>query len=195
MEPKKPIFSRFWRENPLSRNRFPTINSRKPFRSSTWNEYYTKERQSRDSNRSATNAGSTRTKFCVFRGRYDCQRTLVIRIAAITLASDSAITIARFRPSKLATNLWSAPNKPPLANAGVAEIAVRACDYWSLTRLSDVQLTFFHADFGKEFPSRNLWRGPSLNCPSPSSALCLLLYRTEQFSRGRKGRKCAEKRG
>ena len=35
------------------------------------------------------------------RGRYDRQRTLVIRIAAITLASDSAITIARFRPAKL----------------------------------------------------------------------------------------------
>ena len=47
------------------------------------------------------NAGSTRTKFCVFRERYDRQRTLVIRIAAITLASDSAITIARFRPSKV----------------------------------------------------------------------------------------------
>ena len=30
---------------------------------------------------------------------------------------------------------------------------------------------------------------------SPSSALCLLLYRTEHFSTGRKGRKCAEKRG
>ena len=32
-------------------------------------------------------------------------------------------------------------------------------------------------------------------CPSPSSALCPFLYRTEHFSRGRKGRKCAEKRG
>ena len=32
------------------------------------------------------------------------QRTLAIRIAAITLASDSAITIARFRPSKLQRN-------------------------------------------------------------------------------------------
>ena len=53
------------------------------------------------SNRNATNAGSTRTKYRVFRGRYDRQRTLVIRIAAITLASDSAITIARFRPSKV----------------------------------------------------------------------------------------------
>ena len=31
------------------------------------------------------------------------QRTLVIRIAAIILASDSAITLARFRPSKLAS--------------------------------------------------------------------------------------------
>ena len=32
-------------------------------------------------------------------------------------------------------------------------------------------------------------------CPSPSSALCPLLYRTEHFSSWRKGRKCAEKRG
>ena len=30
---------------------------------------------------------------------------LVIRIAAITLASDSAITIVRFRPSKLQTTI------------------------------------------------------------------------------------------
>ena len=44
--------------------------------------------------------GSTRTKFCVLGGRYDRQRMLAIRIAAITLASDSAITLARFRPSK-----------------------------------------------------------------------------------------------
>ena len=34
------------------------------------------------------------------RDRFDRQRMLVIRIAAITLASDSAITIARFCPSK-----------------------------------------------------------------------------------------------
>ena len=33
-------------------------------------------------------------------GGYDRQRTLAIRIAAITLASDSARTTARFRPSK-----------------------------------------------------------------------------------------------
>ena len=33
-------------------------------------------------------------------GRYELQRTLATRIAARTLASDSAITIARFRPSK-----------------------------------------------------------------------------------------------
>ena len=36
-----------------------------------------------------------------FRKRHDRQRTLVIRVAAITLASDSAITLARFRPSKV----------------------------------------------------------------------------------------------
>ena len=75
-------------------------NSRKPFRSSTWNGYYTNESQSRDSNRSATNAGSTRTKSCVFRGRYNRQPMLLIQIAATTLASDSAMTIARFHPSK-----------------------------------------------------------------------------------------------
>ena len=43
-------------------------NSHKPFRSSTWKEYYTNERQSLDSNRGATNAGSVRTSFCVFEG-------------------------------------------------------------------------------------------------------------------------------
>ena len=51
-----------------------------------------------------------RTKFCVFRGRCDRQRTLVIRIAAITLASDSAITLARFLPSKVlgvSSNLYT----------------------------------------------------------------------------------------
>ena len=37
----------------------------------------------------------------VFWGKVDRQRTLVIRIAAITLASDSVITLARFRPSKI----------------------------------------------------------------------------------------------
>ena len=65
------------------------------------------------------------------------------------------------------------------------------CEHFFLPR----SLTFFHADFGKEFPSRTLWRGPSWNCPSPSSVLCPLLYRTEHFSRWRKGQKGAEKRG
>ena len=63
--------------------------------------FHTNERHLGDSNHSATSARSKRTKFCVFRGRYDRQRTLVIRIAATTLASDSALTLARFRPSKL----------------------------------------------------------------------------------------------
>ena len=38
------------------------------------------------------------------------QRTLVIRIAAITLASDSAITIARFRLFKLPPSFHSVPS-------------------------------------------------------------------------------------
>ena len=52
----------------------------------------------RSMNRGTTNAGSMR-RVC-FGGRYNRQRTLVIRIAAITLASDSTITIARFCPCK-----------------------------------------------------------------------------------------------
>ena len=68
-------------------------------------------------------------------------------------------------------------------------------NFWPRPILLTLQLTFFHADFGKEFPSRNLWRGPSRNCPFPSSVLCPLLYRTEHFSRGEKGEKGAEKRG
>ena len=35
-----------------------------------------------------------------FGGRYELQRTLAIRIATTTLASNSALTIARVRPSK-----------------------------------------------------------------------------------------------
>ena len=53
--------------------------------------------------------------------------------------------------------------------------------------LLKMNLTFFYADFVKEFPSRTLWRGPSQICPSPSSALCPLLYRTEHFLRAEKG--------
>ena len=41
----------------------------------------------------------SKDQFLCFGKRFDRQRTLVIRIAAITLASDSAITITRFRPS------------------------------------------------------------------------------------------------
>ena len=39
------------------------------------------------SNRSATNAGPMRTKSCIFRGNYERQRALAIRIAAETLAT------------------------------------------------------------------------------------------------------------
>ena len=44
-------------------------------------------------------------------GKYDRQQTLVIRIAATTLASDSAITIARFRPSKRRISGNSSPGE------------------------------------------------------------------------------------
>ena len=44
--------------------------------------------------------GLRRPNSVFFRERYDRQWTLAIRIAAITLASDSATTLARFRPSK-----------------------------------------------------------------------------------------------
>ena len=51
------------------------------------------------------NARSGRTSFCDLGGDMTaCQRTLAMRTAAITLASDSAITLARFRPSKLLSN-------------------------------------------------------------------------------------------
>ena len=80
------------------------------------------------------------------------------------------------------------PAQAPLKNA-------KFYFYCRLAFSEILNLTFFHADFGKEFPSRTLWRDPSRNCPSPSSALCPLLYRTKHFSRAKKWLKCAEKRG
>ena len=76
-------------QSPFANHQCPANadNSPKQFGSSAWNEDYTNQRQSRDWNHSASNAGSTRTKFCVLRGSYDRQRALVIRIAARTLAS------------------------------------------------------------------------------------------------------------
>ena len=60
-----------------------------------------------------------------FGGRYDRQRTLVIRIAAITLASDSAITIRGFRPSKV-----TAENNRLLESAQACALAIIQCS-WS----------------------------------------------------------------
>ena len=63
-----------------------------------WNKCSTSESQHQRAHWRRVNAGSE--EFLCFGGRrYDHQRTLAIRIAAITLASDSARTIARFRPS------------------------------------------------------------------------------------------------
>ena len=65
----------------------------------------------------------------------------------------------------------------------------------SLVELRFANLTFFHSDFGKEFPSRTFWRGPSRDCPSPSSVMCPLLYTAEQstFRGGEKGEKVPRK--
>ena len=55
-------------------------------------------------NRSTTKAGPMRTNFCLLGGKCDRQRKLVIGISAITLTRHSAITMARLRPSKIATS-------------------------------------------------------------------------------------------
>ena len=67
------------------------VNSRRPFRKSTEKECCTNERHSRDSHCRATNARSMRTDVCVL-GEIRLPTNAVIRIAAMTLASDSAIT-------------------------------------------------------------------------------------------------------
>ena len=55
-------------------------------------------------------------------------------------------------------------------------------------------LTCFHADFGKEFPSRTLSRVFTETAPLRSLPLCPFLYRTEHYSSGEKKGKSAEKR-
>ena len=60
--------------------------------------------------------------------------------------------------------------------------------------LTTQKLAFFHADFGKEFPSRTLWE------VHPESAAlqdlcCAFSLRAEHFSSGRTGWKGAQKRG
>ena len=105
-----------WAKSPIA-NRYRSANvanSRKPFRSSTWNECQTNERQLHDSSLQHNERRVCEDEFLCFGGRYDRQRTLAIRIAAITLASDSAITMARFRPSKL-------PSVPSRIGPGRAE--------------------------------------------------------------------------
>ena len=57
------------------------------------------------------------------------------------------------------------------------------------------RVTSFHADSGKEFPSRALWRGPSWICASLSSVLCPSLHKTDHFSGARWCREKGGKRG
>ena len=94
---------------------------------------------------------------------------------------------------------WQHPALPRALPGALLEIFL----FWALQqvdRLSNperVQLIIwpFFTQISGRNPSRTLWRGPSRSRPSPSSALCPLLYRTEHFSRGRKGRKGAQRRG
>ena len=78
------------------------ISSRKPFRSSPSMEHK-RYRNERPFESQHTERRVYEHQFLCFGGRYDHQRTLVIPITAITLASDSRITITRVRPSKLQT--------------------------------------------------------------------------------------------
>ena len=59
-----------WARSPIANRQCSAnvVNSRRPFRNSAWNECYTNERHSRDTNRGTTNAGSMRTSFCVLEG-------------------------------------------------------------------------------------------------------------------------------
>ena len=89
--------------------------SRRPFRSSTWNECYTEWTRITRFESQQNERRVHEDQFLCFGKRYDNQRTLVIRIAVITLASDSAITIARFCPSKFRSQfiLDSSRTLPP----------------------------------------------------------------------------------
>ena len=70
----------------------------------------------------------TRTKFCVFRGRYDRQRMLVIRIAAMTLASPKGPNLEKIKSRlkcsislenfNLAWKFQSRPSEFPTKNRG-----------------------------------------------------------------------------
>ena len=72
--------------------------------------------------------------FLCFWGRYDRQRTLAIRIATITLASDSAIIIARFRPSKIwkehALELVGIPLQNLVMNSTLLTISELSSSFW-----------------------------------------------------------------
>ena len=112
---------------------------------------------SRNSNRNATNAGSMMNNFgCSCGGGYDCQRTLVIlRIVAVTLASASAITIERFRPSKTGSPLvfgvlpW-APRNYHVNNSRGNYL----CNCWPWNS-AEGQGEFFLADFTVNFASES----------------------------------------
>ena len=59
-----------WAKSPIANGQRSAnaVNSRRPFRNSTWNGCSTNERQSRDPNRGTMNAGSMRTSLRVLKG-------------------------------------------------------------------------------------------------------------------------------
>ena len=110
--------------------------------------------------------------------RYDRQRKLAIRIAAITLASDSAITIARFRPSKI-----QAFGLMPTSGTSTSSIEPFVQDQWHLSCAMSIlwralpiqgnsmavlsQLMIF-----ENFQGKRVWRtSPSSNATSKGFSL------------------------
>ena len=61
---------------------------------------------------------------------------LVIRIAAITLASDSAITLARFRPSNQKGRKGAGVKGAGVANCRIFRSAVPSVVVWSILLVS-----------------------------------------------------------
>ena len=87
----------------------------------------------------------------VFWGEHERQRTLPIRIAAVTLTSDFAITVARFRPSKERTVLSCGPLDPypesPMETS-MMNLFMARFRFWSGTLYASARLWSFHS-FGE----------------------------------------------
>ena len=96
-------------------------------------------------------------------GRYGHQRTLAIRIATRTLASDSVISIARFRPSKLSPKVLDLygcfSSEKPYHDQGDSLLWGRALSEWALWLLLWEGASQCEFTMKKGFPERILRRG------------------------------------